>query len=103
MLDYDTLIVCGNSLHQSEYNVLNKMITNGFSKGQIACVFNNQNLLHEEFNGIDEFIDNEKAKAKGGINGCFLDDVNDIPDPRDHDAKHKNLLVLDDVMLGQQN
>ena len=103
LLDYDTLIVCGNSLHQSEYNVLNKMITNGFSKGQIACAFNNQDRLRKEFSGIDEFIGNEKGKGKGGINGCFLDDVADIPDPRDHDSKRKNLLVLDDIMLGPQN
>ena len=26
-----------------------------------------------------------------------------IPDPSEHDPSHKTVLVLDDVMLGQQN
>ena len=44
-LDYDNLIVFGNSLHQSEYQVIRTGFEYGLSKEQIANVFNNQESL----------------------------------------------------------
>ena len=85
MLDYDNLIVCGNSLHQKEYDVLNKMLARVFSKGQIAYMFNNQPQLEEEYGGIDGFLNEFDGLCKGGIDARFLDNVADIPDPREHE------------------
>ena len=42
-------------------------------------------------------------KRKGGVDASFFEDVNMIPHPSEHDASQKTVLVLDDVMLGQQN
>ena len=44
-----------------------------------------------------------KCAAKGGINTEFIDDVDLIPDPVEFDERKKNVLVLDDVLLGPQN
>ena len=101
ILDYDNLIVCGNSLHQPEYKTMNTMFTNGFSKSQVSDVFNNQELVKEEYGGVDELVKN--YVGKGGITAQFLDNVQDIPDPSELDPKKKNLLILDDIMLGPQN
>ena len=105
MLDYDTLNVCGNSLHQPVYHILNKAFGKGLSKNQVRAIFENQSLLQKQYpvGGIDQFIDRYSERRKGGINAQFLEDVADIPDPRDHDPNSKTLLVLDDIMLGPQN
>ena len=104
ILDYDTLTVCGNSLHQSEYKVLNVGFSNGFSKNQVRTLFEQQAKLRKHYHGgIDEYIDRYKGPRKGGIDAQFLDNVEDIPDPKDHDPECKTLLVLDDIMLGPQN
>ena len=103
MLDYDTLTVCGNSLHQPVYQILNAAFGKGFSKDQVRTIFENQDLLQEQYGGIEQFIDEYSESHKGGIDAQFLEDVADIPDPKDHDPNCKSLLVLDDIMLGPQN
>ena len=35
VLDYDTLIVCGNSLHQPEYKIMNAAFAKNLSKDQM--------------------------------------------------------------------
>ena len=106
ILDYDTLTVCGNSLHQPVYQILNSSFSNNFSKGQTRGLFENQRLLEKQYGGVDGLIQEYKQlklRCKGGIDAQFLEDVADIPDPKDHDPSRKNLLVLDDIMLGPQN
>ena len=51
---------------------------------------------------MDNVLD-EMNICKGGIDASFFNDVNMIPDPTEHDASQKNLLVLDDIMLSPQN
>ena len=104
MLDYDTLTVCGNSLHQPVYKVLNTCFTNNLSKAQTRRLFIKQNHLQKQYNGeIEQFIDTYPGRRMGGIDARFLEDVADIPDPMDHNPNRKTLLVLDDIMLGPQN
>ena len=106
MLDYDTLTVCGKSLHQPQYRALDAAFNKGFSKSQVRTLFEQQAKLRKQYGGgggIDEFINRYKGSCKGGIEARFLEDVDDIPDPSDHDPSRKNLLVLDDIMLGPQN
>ena len=104
MLDYDTLTVCGKSLHQPQYRTLDAAFSKGLSKHQVRTIFEQQTKLRKQYDGgIDEFIDRYKGPCKGGIDSRFLEDVDDIPDPSEHDPRRKNLLVLDDIMLGPQN
>ena len=103
MLDYDTLTVCGNSLHQSVYKVLNAGFTKGFSKQQVSRIFDLQDELKEAGLGVEQFINEYDRSCGGGVAAQFLDNVDDIPDPIEYDPTRKNLLVLDDVMLGPQN
>ena len=101
MLDYDTLTVCGRSLHQPEYKIMNTAFSKGFSKNQVNKIFENQDM----FDDIDpeEFIQNFEGECKGGINTTFSDNVGEIPDPSEHDSSNKNILIFDDIMLGPQN
>ena len=102
MLDYDTLTVCGRSLHQPEYRVMKRAFEKGLSKNQVNELFKNQNKLAAG-DDPEEFIDNYNGPCKGGIDATFSDNVENIPDPSEHDPTRKNLLIFDDVMLGNQN
>ena len=44
-VDYESLIVFGKSLHQSEYQIIKSGFEYGLSKEQIANVFQNQEAL----------------------------------------------------------
>ena len=46
-LDYDNLMVFGNSLHQAEYQIIKTGFEHGLGKDQIANLFNNQEVLLE--------------------------------------------------------
>ena len=58
-LDYDNLMVFGNSLHQSEYQIIKSGFEHGLEKEQIANVFMNQEQLLEAgispFRAIEEY------------------------------------------------
>lgn len=100
MLDYDNLIVCGPSLHQPLYNVMNKGFSMNLSKDQIRTIFENQDMIS---GSVDNVLDTYNGRLKGGIKAEFIEDVNLIPDPSQFDEHRKNVLVLDDVLLGPQN
>ena len=100
VMDYNKLLVCGRSLHQPEYKIMQQEFRRGLSKNQVASFFWNQRN-HKE-NDIETTMDLVR-KRKGGVDASFFEDVNMIPDPSEHDPSHKTVLVLDDVMLGPQN
>ena len=99
LLDYDTLMVCGRSLKQPEYEVMRCGFDKNLSKKQIACLFEHQ----ERFGDVEEFLEQYDGDCKGGIEATFHDDVNAIPDPSEWDPEKKNLIVFDDIMLGPQS
>ena len=101
VLDYNNLIVCGNSLHQPEYKIMNAAFAKKLSKKQIKCLFEHQEEAMDE-GGPEQVIENVD-RPRGDINAEFYSDVGKIPDPADHDPTQKNLLILDDIMLGPQN
>ena len=101
MLDYEKLMVCGKSLHQPEYKAMKLGFDKGLSKNQIRTVFRRQKDVMDE-GGVWESI-KDISKCKGGVDASFYDDVTMIPDPSEHEASKRNLLVLDDIMLGPQN
>ena len=100
-LNYNHLYVFGKSLHQQEYKVLRKDLEAGLSKQQVSNLFNSQEALGnisplaaiETFSGV----------RNGKIRADFCDDCQDIPDPSALDPIQKNLLLLDDRLLGEQN
>jgi len=103
ILDYNNLIVCGNSLHQPEYKIMNTAFAKKLSKKQIKALFEHQDEAMEE-GGPERVIENIRDDmCKGDINAEFYTDVTRIPDPAAHDPTQKNLLILDDIMLGPQN
>ena len=102
-LDYDNLIVFGNSLHQNEYQIIKTGFEHGLSKEQIANVFRNQEQLLEV--GISPFraIVEYTGPKDGNITPNFFTNCELIPDPSELDPEKKNLLILDDCYLGKQN
>ena len=96
-LDYNHLYVFGKSLHQQEYKVLEA----GLSKQQVSNLFNSQGTL----GNISPLTAIEKVSCarNGKIQADFYDDCQDISDPSALDPMQKNLLLLDDCFLCQQN
>ena len=102
-MKYDNLIVCGRSLHQPEYQIMQQGFGKGLSNTQVGALFVNQERAKEESGSLEQFIEDYSLTCKGGVDAVFFEDVARIPDPCEHDASKKNVLVLDDVMLGPQN
>ena len=60
-------------------------------------------MVKDEHGTVDNLLDNYRKRCKGGITAEFINDVDLIPDPSEFDVMKKNVLVLDDVLLGPQN
>ena len=86
MLDYDTLTICGRSLHQPEYKIMNAAFSQGWSKGQVNKLFEQQDRVLDEYGDPDNLIEQYEGKCKGGIDATFSDDPSAIPDPSQHDS-----------------
>ena len=98
-LDYNHLLVFGNSLHQKEYQIIKNGFSEGLSKRQISNLFVNQNILKQA--DIDpSAIDYTGSRT---IKANFYENCSSIPDPKDLNPTEKNLLILDDCFLGPQN
>ena len=102
MLDYDTLNICGRSLHQPEYQIMNNAFSRNLSKKQVRTIFENQDEI-TELGGVEEFLEVLEGQCKGGIDARLYGDVAEILDPSAYDTSRKNLLIFDDIMLGSQN
>ena len=102
-MKYDNLIVCGRSLHQPEYQIMQQGFGKGLSNTQVGALFVNQERAKEQSGSLEQFIEDYSLTCKGGVDAVFFEDVARIPDPCEHDASKKNVLVLDDIMLGPQN
>ena len=97
-LDYDNLLVFGNSLFQAEYEIIKKGFDNHLGKGQILEIFQNQG----EKTPIEVIEEFNKPK-EGGITAEFYENCELVPDPKSLDKRLKNLLILDDCYLGKQS
>ena len=53
--------------------------------------------------GPEKVFQEFKGNCKGDIEADFYTDVSKIPDPVEQDPAYKNLLILDDIMLGPQS
>ena len=97
-LDYDNLLVFGNSLHQQEYQILKRGFEKGLSKGQILNLFHNQDDMPPL-----EAIEAYNGHRGGGVTASFYEDCDAIPDPKSLDPDKKSLIILDDYYLGKQS
>ena len=95
-LDYNNLLVFGNSLHQDDYQVIKKGYEKGLSKIQLSNLFQN---AEDPLSMIDHY----KGKLLGGMKAEFNDNCDDIPDPKTLNPKLKNLIIFDDCYLGKQS
>ena len=109
MLDYENLMICGRSLNQPQYQVMQHGFNNKLSKQQIRKIFKHQEGIGDIFEDlesgrdVEEFVRQLDHKHEGNIDAAFHDDVTDIPDPNEWDSNNKNLIVFDDIMLGPQS
>ena len=105
-IDYTTLSVFGNSLHQPVYKVLKKGYESGLSKDQISNLFTNQIALKKNkltpLTAIDEYTKQHGIQSIK-IKTNFYSSSDDIPDPATLNETDKNLMILDDCFLGPQN
>ena len=101
-LDYNNLLVFGNSLHQKEYQIIKAGYESMLSKMQIYNIFQNQDMLGNAVSPI-EAIERYDGVKDGGISAEFFENCELIPDPKSLDPKLKNLLILDDCYLGKQS
>ena len=82
---------------------MNAAFTKKLSKKQIKALFEHQKQAAVE-GGPEKVIENVRDDmCKGDVNTEFYTDVSKIPDSAEHDPTLKNLLILDDIMLGPQN
>ena len=102
-LDYDHLYVFGRSLHQSEYQILKKGLTDGLTKQQVANIFLHQAQLKKIQLSPIAAIEEYSGDRNGSISADFFSDCALIPDPSELNIDEKNLLVLDDCFLGPQS
>ena len=100
-LDYNNLLVFGNSLFQAEYEILKKGFENRLGKVQILNLFQNQDELKHQT--MIEEIEQFNSPKEGGITAEFYENCELVPDPKSLDKKLKNLLILDDCYLGPQS
>ena len=103
MLDYENLMICGKSLNQPQYQVMQHGFNNNLSKQQIRKIFKQHERIRDSFEDVEEFVNQYDRRHKGNIVAEFHDDVKDIPDPNEWDSNNKNLIVFDDIMLGPQS
>ena len=104
-LDYDRLQVFGKSLHQPEYRILKKAIEERLPKEQIMNLFDNQDkIIKLDVSPISVIEEISKNLTKHSDVECgFYESTDDVPDPRDLDAIHKNVMIFDDLQLEKQN
>ena len=96
-LDYDNLLVYGNSLFQPEYELIKKGFENKLQKEEILDIF--QTNPRE----LSEAVENYQGPRVGDITAEFYENCELIPDPKCLDPRLKNLLILDDCYLGKQS
>ena len=97
-LDYNNLLVFGNSLHQPEYELIKKGFEYGLQKDEILEAFPEKKPLE----AVEKTAAKTGAKT-GAPTAEFYEDCEHIPDPKTLDTKLKNLLILDDCYLGKQS
>ena len=85
-MKYNNLIVCGRSLHQPEYKIMQQGFDKGLSNTQVGALFVNRERAKKQSGSLEQFIDDYALTCKGSLDATFVDDVSVIPDPCEYDA-----------------
>ena len=101
LLDYQNLLVFGNSLHQIEYQIMKAAFEKGLSKSQIQVIFEHKKRVNDQ-GGPLKVIEAYDLQCKGDITASFFNTHNEIPDPKTLDSKLKHVIVFDDCMSDNQ-
>ena len=104
-LDYNKLFIFSKSLFQPEYEVLRNAMECKLPKEVILWLFANQGAIRKSRVPLDQFIQrmSEELKEKSDIDCHFFENAGDVPDPKELNPKHKNLMVFDDLLLEKQS
>tara|TARA_R100000081_G_scaffold29474_1_gene13471 strand:+ start:281 stop:1054 length:774 start_codon:yes stop_codon:yes gene_type:complete len=103
-LDYNNLFVFGKSLHQPEYQIIQKGFECGLSKQQIVKIFEIQENLQRAQCSPIKLIESLKPDIEDDpIKVNYFEEPDDVPDPQEVNAKCKNLFIFDDLLLSKQN
>lgn len=73
IIDYNSVIVYGRSLHQPEYKIMKAAFDKGLSKAQSKILFQSQNEVREE-GGVEQFIQEYVGPFKGDVTAPFNTD-----------------------------
>ena len=104
-LDYDNLFVFGKSLFQPEYRILKKAFEENLPK---ECILRLLNMRDEIQNSqippsivVQEWA--KSIKNKSNVKCNIFEMASYVPDPRELNPEDKNLMIFDDLQLGEQN
>lgn len=101
VLDYDHLMIFGNSLHQLEYRIMKAAFDKRLSKSQLQVLFREQKRVNIN-GGPLKVINDYDGECKGKISVTFYENCEDIPDPSSLEGNVKNCIVFDDCLMGPQ-
>jgi GTPase SAR1 family protein len=98
LIDYDHLIIVGDSLYQTNYKILKQLFDKGFNQEYVRNVFNKQNIIEDCSMNIDLVIEHLNGKKSEPITVQYFDSSDLIPDPSSLKDNTKYLVVFDDVV-----
>jgi len=105
-LDYDHLQVFGKSLFQPEYQILKKAFEKKLPKEKVIELFADRDRITKldiSPMAVIEDIAKKFHSTVPAIDCKFFETSDDVPDPRDLNPEHKNVMVFDDLLLEKQN
>src|SRR5215211_4567897 len=113
-IDYNNVILVGNSLYQLKYRIITEAFKCGYTKDEIRQLFELKSyilksqvgklLCDDDEDGLIEFIKSWKLTQKNGKNLVETVQVHtfssydEIPDPSDIDKSLKTVAIFDDTM-----
>ena len=98
IIDYDSILVYGRSIHQDCYEILDNSFNSGLTKKDVETMFLNQHKIRD----VDKYIENLSSKEPE-ITCSMSSDDRDIPDPAEIDRDSLPLAVFDDVLDSPQS
>lgn len=102
MLDYNNLILVGDSLQQESYQIITKGFENGLSKEYIKSVFEQKECILKEktdkFKLITGLGLRLKLPKEQQIGITVLNTNDEVPDPSELNPKLKTIILFDDVI-----
>lgn len=99
-LDYDNLILIGNSLYQLKYQIIKKAFDCGLEKREVCELFKMKEAIIGSGVDVNKFIETyaQKERKRDQISVHFYESDDVIPDPSSLDISQKNLVVFDDTV-----